>query len=212
MTKKKDRVIQPYTCNAAASALGGFDEPLKKVVKRFFDEESYPSISERILQAVTTYNLDFKINPDRKRTQQQRHDRHELIECLKELHIRLDRLHIPLPLQRAVKSTYIPHMWGKATLDDEIRDLLLRLWHLKKLFEANPIPTPNKTNPGKPERDHLAKTLGVIFDDSTSYNSSPYLEGEQDQSSLDLQREKKHDKEQFVEQVFHVFHLEPPCL
>lgn len=192
MTKKKARVVQPYTINAAVSALMNFDEPLKKtVLKRFFEESNHRIISDRIHKAITTYDFYRKTNQDRKGAQKQRHDRQELIECLKELHTRLSPLRIPLPLLNVVKSIYIPYKSGKPTLDEEIRDLNLRVWHLKTLFDATPIRARNRTNPGKPERKQLVTELRVIFDDYTNYNDEQH---------------RTRDKKQFVEAVFHVFH------
>lgn len=196
MTKKKARVIRPYTNNAAVSALAGFDEPLRtKVLKTFFDEENHQSISDGIHEAITTYYLHRKTNPDRKGAQKQRHDRQQLVECLKELRIRLSPLHIPLPLLSAVRSRYNLLEPGRPSLDDEMRDLMLRLRYLETLFDETQIPGRNRTNPGKPERNQLITELGVIFDDYTSYND---------------ERQRTRDKKKFLREVFQTFHLPAP--
>jgi len=245
MTEKKARNIQPYTFNMALAGLGSHDESLMPVLNRFFNSEKWPRISERVYQAMTCYNLYLQTNPDRKSTEKQRYDQHDLIECMKELNVRLNRSHIPQPLYDAVRSAYVPvtslrmgpteemldlmrrggdpklleaaresvaeqnTLRGKENLKEEIRDLLLRLRRLQKLFEANPIPTPITTNPGKPERAQLIVQIAAIFDEFTS---DSYLDDVEDESSPDLQRQKERDKNLFVQEVLAVFHITSPSL
>ncbi len=206
MTKRKNRNVQPYTCNAAAAGLGGFEEPLKnKVLRNFFDEEEWARVSQCIHDAVTQYNLDLQTNPARKIRLRQRQDQHELIECMKELNIRLNPLYIPL--WEAVKSAYLPY--SGETLGEQIRDLLRRLSYLQKLFEATPFPLPNRTNPGKPERDKLVRKLGTIFD---KFTRDDYLLDKDGISPMELQKGKIRDRKEFVKLVFEVFYLKPPRL
>ncbi len=205
MTKRKNRNVQPYTCNAAVAGLGGFVEPLRiKVLREFFDEEEWARISQCIHDAVIQYNLDLQTNPDRKTRLRQREDQHELIECMKELNIRLHPWHIPL--WEAVKSAYLPY--SGETLGEQIGDLLRRLRYLQKLFEETPIPLPNRTNPGKPERDKLVSKLGAIFN---KFTSNDYLD-EEGISPQEKQKEKIHDRKRFVKLVLDVFYLKPPRL
>jgi len=232
MTKKKERNTLPYTMNAAMVAFVGFDEPLMKVLNKFFDDEEWPRISERVLQAMTKHGIDCQ---DRKKANEQRIDQHELIECMKEVESRLFPWHIPQPILSAVRSAYAPitslgigpseeyirllrsgadqkalaalneseveknTLRGKECLKEEIRDLLLRMRRLRELFEAAPIPAPDRTNPGKPERKKLMDELAAIFDEFTgdSYEESGI-------------GEKARDRSRFVREVLAVFHIPAP--
>ena len=200
MTKKKPRHVEPYTLNLAFSALGQFEDRLKAVVIEYFeDEKLWSDISERVHQAVNNFYLESRTNPDRKDTQRQRDDQRELIECLRELSIRMHPvLYIPLPLLNAARTTYKPHENGEKALDDELRSLFFRLNHIRTLFESIEIPTPTKTNPGKPEQSRLISNLAKIFDDvaknDKSFQSTP---------AEDIAYERR----EFVEGVCRAFHL-----
>ncbi len=204
MTKKKSRNVQPYTINVAMCDLGGFEKPLSQVLHEFFDEAGAAWISKRILQAITDYNLELQANPQRKNARKQRDDRDELIECMRELSVRLDPTHIPLPLLKAVRSAYtryersIHYEINKEAVDEEIHDLLLRLDHLRKVFQATEIPARAGTNPGKRERGRLVKGLKGIFNDARK-DGCIYPLAPSEQLS-----------KQFVQGVFAAFHLKPP--
>src|SRR6266705_1993276 len=143
MTKKKPRNITPYTTNVASIGFGGYTEPLESVLDKFFDSEAGSNTSERILQAIAAYDMAVKTNPTRQRAKKQRDDWRELIESMKELNQRLHPFYIPPPMLDTARSAYTKHAGGKPTLNEEIRDLLLRLLHLQKIFEATIIPTPS---------------------------------------------------------------------
>lgn len=189
VSKKKPRTIKIYTLNAAFNAFGGFDEPLNTVLEDYFEETSVCTVvADRVYQAVHKYVSVLETNPARKITGEQRKDRQELIESLKEIRERLHPLYIPLPLLNRARSAYGPHRLGKPTLDLEIGDILQRLQHLQKLFEATEIPVPTSTNPGKHEQAQLIEDLGEIFDEFTkndqSYIRTPKKEVEQQRQSF----------------------------
>lgn len=200
MTMKKPRNIQPYTSNLAFSGLGQFEDRVEKVLNEYFaDESMWPAIAARLYQAVTNYYLEIKINPDRKTTRLQRADQHEMIECMKELSIRMHPvLYIPLPLLNKARAAYVPFDGLEKTLDEEIKAVLTRLSYLRTMFESIEIPTPAKTNPGKPEQIRLLRTLAQLFDeviqDDESYRST---------RPDDLTRERR----EFVQHVCEAFHL-----
>ncbi len=195
MTQSKTRSIEPYTNNLVVHALGG--DELTKVVKMYFNDAAIENIVSQVFQAVGNYGITKKTNPDRKITKEQRKDRHELIETMKELSVRLTPWHIPTPLYDSAKSQYMPNGRGKPTLKEEIADLILRLDSLRKLFESIEIETPASTNPGKPERNRLVDSLVGTFNNFTN----------------DLKRPKVcvvDQKINFIGDVFKIFSLEDP--
>lgn len=200
MTMKKPRNIQPYTLNLAFSGLGQFEARVEKVLYEYFaDKSMWPVIAARLYQAVTNYYLEVKINPDRKITRLQRADQHEMIECMKELSIRMHPvLYIPLPLLNKARTAYVQFDGLEKTLDEEIEAVLTRLSCLRTIFESIEIPAPAKTNPGKPEQTRLLGTLTRIFDeviqDDISYRSTP---------PADVARERR----EFVQHVCEAFYL-----
>jgi hypothetical protein len=197
MTQRKPRSFEPYTNRAVCSALGGFSDPLEKALREYFVASACAEINKRIHEAVGHYDLAKKTNPDRKVTREQQKDRHELIETMKELNMRLFPHHIPSPLYDPARTAYTPHKRGKPDLRDEIADLLLRMRHLQQLFESIEIPTPKKTNPGKPERDQLVEALTEIYCEFANAIKNP--------------RDHAEDKRlNFIKAVFDVFHLEDP--
>jgi hypothetical protein len=211
MTKKKARIVAPHTTNAAASGSLEFDAPLRQVIGKFADSGVAEAVAQ-ILKAVTAHNLAVKLNPQRQRAQDQRDDRSELIESMRELNIRLNPVHVPLPLLNAVREAYRARDGGKSTVDDEIRDLLLRLLHLQTLFEASTIPFPNWTNPGKPERGRLLRDIERVFDNVTCNAYLPSPDNSEGDSASALAMHRAQDKRLFVEEVFRVLQLpEPPA-
>lgn len=198
MTQRKPRSIEPYTNNLVAYGLGDFPG-LDQALLNYFNESVCKEISQRIFDLVSTYGIEIQINQDRKISREQRKDRHELIETMKELNMRLFPSHIPTPLYEPARIRYTPNERGKPTLTEEISDLLLRLRHLQHLFESIKVPSPTKTNPGKPERDRLVKNLGDIFDDfSSNLKHSDFLK------HLDDTRMN------FIGSVFKVFNMKDP--
>jgi hypothetical protein len=222
MTTKKPRNVDPHTINVAVSGLGEFPE-LDKVLDTYFDTGARSNASERILQAVNAYHTDWQINPKRQPAEERREDWRQLIESMKELNQRLNPIHIPRPMLDAARIAYRPatftkNMGGKPTLNDELGELLLRLRHLVKLFEA--IPEPRWTNPGKLERDTLVQELEKIFDAFPLRwpPASHRLQRESKPKSRPLHRDRKTKtvvqdvRKHFVRAVFNVFHLPPPPL
>lgn len=202
MTQRKPRSFEPYTMNLVLSASGGFEEPLKKVLRQYFHESACEEMTKLIFEALTRYNIEIKTNPDRKVTKEQKKDRHELIETMKELNQRLHPWHIPLPMYELAKTAYTPHQGGETILSEEIRDLLLRLRRLQQLFESIKIQTPAKTNPGKPERDRLLDSLKNIFDDYAEVRGSlKALRTEQFTGDIRLN---------FIKDIFEVFNMTDP--
>lgn len=198
MTQRKPRSFEPYTMNIVISGFDGFSDPLNKVLHGYFDESACEEINKRIHEAVVRHDTALKTNQDRKITREQRKDRHELIETMNELKTRLTPWHIPSPLYDPAKTAYTPHERGKTVLWDEIADLLLRMDHLQQLFESIEIPTPVKTNPGKPERDRLVDALTDILDEFANAIKYPEEEFAEDK------------RRNFIEDVFRVFYLEDP--
>jgi hypothetical protein len=201
MTKKMHRSIRPYTLNLAFSGLGQFEDRVEKVLHEYFsDEDAWPVISERLYQAVNNYYLEVQTNPDRKITRLQRTDQHEMIECMKELSIRMHPvLYIPLPLLNKARTDYVQFDGLEKTLDEEIKAILARLRNLRTIFESIEIPVPTKTNPGKPEQARLLRTIAQLFDDAAldddSYRNTP---------PADVLRERR----EFVQRVCEAFHLQ----
>lgn len=197
MTQRKPRSIESYTMNAAVAGLGGFEVPLKTALRGYFQGAVCEEISALIHDAVIRHQIEVRTNEDRKITKEQRKDRHELIETMKELDTRLFYLHIPTPLYDPARHAYRPCNGGKPTLGDEIADLLFRLRDLRRLFESIEIPTPSRTNPGKSERNRLVDTLTAIFDDfakDLKYPENPIED----------------TRRNFIEDVFQVFYLQDP--
>lgn len=121
--------------NAAVSALGGFTEPLDAVVRRYFTNENTRSeISKQVHQAVTAYGIEMQTNQLRKIISEQRSDRHELIECIKEVCNRIDPICIPKHILNTANGAYRACTDSKPTLAEELRDLRLRLNHIQRLF------------------------------------------------------------------------------
>ena len=234
MTTKKPR-SEPHTTNVAFSGLGEFPE-LDKVLDTYFSKKARSDASERISQAITTYNMALQTNPQRQPAQERRADWRELIECMKEIDKRLGPFHKPLSMLNAAGTAYTAVRWlerdpslppqdllsieellaekrqaftGKPTLDEEIRELLLRLRHLRKLFEATP--QPRWTNPGKPERGTLVQELEKVFDELAK---DRYSASADDASSAKASRQKavraRSQKALFVQAVFNVFPDLPP--
>ncbi|WP_025917812.1 hypothetical protein [Herminiimonas sp. CN] len=168
MTQPKTNRFAPYTINMAVSGLSGFTAPFAQVLNSyssyFKDKCVWPAICDQVHEAVAACGLDVQTNPLRKATSEQRSDRDQLIACIKELRNRIDPLYIPLPMLNTARTVYRPYKDSKLTLDDELRDLLLRLHHIQKLFEPIVILTPKETNPGKPELKQLKKKIENIFD------------------------------------------------
>jgi len=143
------------------------------VIKEYFEDlPTVKDVLEQVCDAATKYELAVSGNPDRKNTQEQRHDRHELVETLKELRIRLDPLHLPQPLMSSARLAYSPTSSGAPTLDGEIGFLLGKIEEMLQLFNSVDIPTPAKTNPGKPERDTLINDLVLTFESMASSDIS----------------------------------------
>lgn len=165
MTLKKIKRFAPYTINMAVSGLSGFTEPIDKVLHSYFkNKDAWPEISKRVHEAVGACGLEMQTNQLRKVTSEQRIDRQELIACIKEVRNRIDPMYIPLPMLNTASGAYRPRQDRKPTLDDELRELLLRLHDVQRLFESIEIPTPKETNPGTPERMRLEAKLADIFD------------------------------------------------
>jgi hypothetical protein len=188
--------------NMALSSFIGFNDPLKNVLKVYFIESACEEITHLIFNEVTNYQIKLKTNPDRKITKYQRKDQNELIETMKELNIRLNRIYIPLPLYDSVKAAYVPRSGGKLILSEEISCLLLRLQHLQQLFESIEIQTPAKTNPGKPERDSLSNALAAIFDDFAKDYRFP--------NDLCSKKAVDDKKWNFVTDIFGIFNIKDP--
>jgi hypothetical protein len=205
MTKKNPRNVTPYTANAAVSGLGGYTEALNGVLDKYFPEETWQRTSKRIHRAIQTFYLSIQTNPSRQIARKQRDDRDQLIECMKELNIRLHPMHTPPPLMEPARSAYARSKRGKPTLEEEVRDLLLRLLHLQRIFEATTIPLPARTNPGKPECKKLVQNLEKIFDDLTRSTHLPSILPEEQEPSA---AERHQNRKQFVQEVFAVFHLD----
>jgi hypothetical protein len=107
-------------------------------------------------------------------------------------------IYTPLPLLNIARVKYESLQGAEQTLDNELKSLLPRLNQLRILFESIEIPTPTKTNPGRPERDRLLLILGLIFDkfagDDESYQRTP---------AEDVALERK----EFTQKVCAAFHL-----
>ncbi|TBR71262.1 MAG: hypothetical protein EPN72_14925 [Nevskiaceae bacterium] len=176
MTQSKPRAIKPNTMDLAIAARGGFTDPLKEKLGLYFNAAVCEEMAKRVLNAIASYEIEMKANPDRKIIREQRSDRHELIETMKELNIRLLPWHIPLPVYTPARTKYTPLGRGKSALRDEIGDLVLRIAHLQALFESINIPTPpGKTNPGKPERARLVLSLKDIVAEFRSDLKQPKI-------------------------------------
>ncbi|MCX7167762.1 MAG: hypothetical protein NTV11_16005 [Rhodocyclales bacterium] len=187
MTRPKSRDIRPYTKNVAISHDSDFYEHILPAIESSFeDRDSWTAILEPVIDALITYDLAVKANPDRKNTQKQRQDRSELIESLREVHIRLRPLHLPLPLVARARQAYNPTDTRAASFEEEINVVLSKVEYMWQLFTAADIPIPERTNPGKPERDNLVSSLGAIFDhfaaEDPSYKQS---------SAQDLRNERR---------------------
>jgi hypothetical protein len=192
MTQRKTKRFEPYTMNAAVSIWGGFTDPLDKVIGSYFkNKNEWPEISTQIHEVMSVYGIEMQANQLRKVTSQQRNDRHELIECIREVCNRIDPMHIPELMLNTARGVYRSCIGGKPTLNEEIRDLLLRLHHLQQLFVPIEIQTPNETNPGKPERTVLEGKVACIFDAFIKKNSNI----------------KKDLRDHFVQDVSRVFNL-----
>lgn len=165
MTQRTIDRYGPFGSNGATGGLIVSPGLLDKVLSNYFkNKKAFPEISKRIIEAVVLCNLEMQANPLRKKTEEQRSDRRELIACIMELGNRIDPFYIPLPLLNTARTAYRPYNDGKATLGEEIRDLRLRLNHIKRLFESIEIPAPKETNPGAPERKRFEAKIADIFD------------------------------------------------
>jgi len=184
----------PLTQNVHAVAFSGFDEKLNIVLSRYFDDEHHSRIFRQIYQAVSAYNLQLQ---ERTIAKNQRRDRKKLIACMKELSEQLHPASLPKPLLDAA-SSIVPYLLLPRANDSAVRDILLRLLELQRLFERTEIPDPIGTNPGKPERRLLIDRLSRIFNASTR--------GSYQGQSI----EKRRDRDHFIRQVLQVFHIKSP--
>jgi hypothetical protein len=184
MTKPKPRLVAPYTDNRAFSvstANEAFQENIIKVIREFFqDTHLVEECLAQMWEAITAYDLASTSNPDRMIAQRQMQDLLSLLETMKELRVRLDPVHIPLPLLINARAKYTPTNGGASTLDEEIQCVLAMLVDLHELFLSTGIPSSDKTNPGKPERNKLVIELQNTFDSlvakDTSYSMSSHKE------------------------------------
>ena len=213
MTPRKLRKFVPYTNNVKGVSLGThYDSkasrtnpqfPLNNVLERYFAARQHQAISTQVQEAVATYYMTFRTNPDREKTEEQRQDRRVLLYHLDGVWEFLDPIHLPQPLMDGARPKYSPHALGKSTLGAEIRELLLRLHHLKVLFEQTEIPRPTRTNPGKHERTALCNALHDIFDANIG-------KGRRTRLTAAEATERERDCIQFVLDVFKAYHLTPP--
>lgn len=168
MTRRLPRHVEPYTNNVAYSTITSevrFQEGIIECIKGFFEDT--PLIEEcldSIWDIATNYEIGLASNPDRKISQQQRQDVNELLATLYELQIRLNPLHLPLPLIARAKAAYQPGHSHAPSFEVEILNVLHKIDYLSHLVQEAGIPTPRKTNPGKPERDALIEALCALFD------------------------------------------------
>lgn len=237
----KKRKVRIYTDNTAVVIFADFVNPLNQLLRdcSFLDDDDCPAIADRIFEAMKKYSTEYELNPDRRQPSKQLIDRHELIECMKELEARLPAKqpswHVPQWLWSAVRDAYVPEtsrgmrasdesirllmsgenparlnalndleteqntLRGKASLGEEIEDLMLRIRRLREDFERVPIPVTDRTNPGKPERKILMDCLAAIFDE---FSGAQYQDGDRSQRASD----QKH----FMTEVLNVFHIKTP--
>lgn len=180
MTKRIQRRVTPYTNNHAYSTATATDRFLLNIVASinefFVDPPLVNECFDSVWNAATRYEFRLTSNQDRKISQRQRKDFDELLETLRELRIRLDPSHLPLPLIATAKAAFRPERSRSSTFEEEVENALQVIDYLRYLFREGGIPEPKKTNPGRPERDALIAELGNIFDSlsvrDTSYEMS----------------------------------------
>ena len=183
--------------------IGDYRPLLNSVFNEQFEEDCWPVLYAQIMAGWKDYKTAIDLNQERRVALEQRADRRELIESLKEVLTRLFLWHIPMPLRTEARARYKPLETGEQTLDKEIADIVPRLGHLMQLFDSIEIPKPNRTNPGKPERDEFIRALvrlhGEFSSDAPSSGEDPAVWAS-DQSE---------GKRQFIDGVLGVLGLEP---
>lgn len=196
MTRRLPRRVVPYTNNIAYSTITAedrFQEGIIECIKESFEDVALiEECLDSIWNIATNYEIGVASNPDRKRSQQQRQDVDELLATLYELQIRLDPLHLPLPLIARARATYQPEQSRDPLFEVEISTVLQKIDYLSRLFQEAEIPTPQRTNPGKPERDVLVEELCALFDKLTKRDAAY-----EKSSQTDLRTERR----DFVEKV-----------
>jgi len=173
MTKKKPRKVYPNTKNVACTpGLADFVLNLNRILKDHFDEATaIDEAYERIYGAAIGYLLDAN-SPQRDSAQSQRQDYENLIGSLREVIIRLDPRHIPLPIIEEARDIYAAKASSTIPIDYYIHNTLNQLDVLYQTFQEVDAYRTYKTNPGKPERDALIEVISKTFDDVSSKDCS----------------------------------------
>tara|TARA_R110001599_G_scaffold353676_1_gene595148 strand:- start:187785 stop:188381 length:597 start_codon:yes stop_codon:yes gene_type:complete len=163
MTARKTKRYSPYTLNITSQGQAN-NELLKQELKPYFDKNvDWESLELKIVEAIGSYHLSVKLNPNRKSRADQRTDREELIACLAELNARLHYWHIPPMVWEDAKKIYTPVQNGEQALVDEVSEILKRIQHIRDVFSQTRTPSSTVTNPGTPEVKALKVTLTNVY-------------------------------------------------
>ena len=140
-------------------------------------------------------------------------DLENLRNCLLEAHERLFPLYLPPDIKPLMREKYSPIEGGEDTFDDEVINLLKRIYNLIQVTENIDLLYRETTNPGKPELDDFLMSLDQIFRDTFATRlallGNSYDEEERNYYE-NIKQKKKQFKDSFFAAIFEFYQMRLP--